>query len=136
MFSTAMKDVGFSCWKLFTKFPYPNGIKIVAGKCSKNEVYMKCGSDCGHTCDDIMRNEIKCPEVCLTGCFCKPGYFRDGRQNGRCVRSQHCKTIAISTWAFGLILRPKCPDLEEYKCGTNCGNNCDDIGNDMNCANS
>uniref|UniRef100_A0A1B0GMI5 EGF-like domain-containing protein n=1 Tax=Phlebotomus papatasi TaxID=29031 RepID=A0A1B0GMI5_PHLPP len=73
-------------------------------KCPKpNEVYTTCGKYCNEDCtksSDDCRNE-----QCQEGCFCARGFKR---VQGRCVPEEDCE----------------CPSNEEYKCGTDCDEDC------------
>lgn len=61
-------------------------ISHTAVKCTgPNEEFNSCGSACPSTCTDRVR---VCPAVCVSGCFCRPGYVRN---NGVCVRAEDCR---------------------------------------------
>ncbi|GAB0086440.1 hypothetical protein DMENIID0001_005020 [Sergentomyia squamirostris] len=92
-----------------------NGYKRVAGvcvpasncpppKCSQpNEVYKTCGKSCD---EDCTKSSDDCRyEVCQEGCYCDKGFKR---VRGRCVPEENCV----------------CPTNEEYKCGTDCNEDC------------
>ena len=115
--------------------------KVVSGKCSTNEQLSTCGSDCGHTCNDVFAkgfpfpngtSPAKCPKTCTRGCFCETGYVRDFNQKGRCVRPYECKTLSI------IVVSIKnhtieCQSNQVYKCGSDCGKYCEDLGKDVKC---
>jgi hypothetical protein len=50
---------------------------ILLPECTENEEYSDCGTRCGQGCDELGRRVI-CPRrrMCISGCFCKEGYFR------------------------------------------------------------
>ncbi|GAB0100412.1 hypothetical protein DMENIID0001_164520 [Sergentomyia squamirostris] len=77
------------------------------GKCSgPNEVYSDCGNSCKEKCGTKF-----CPQVCETGCFCRPGY---ARVNGICIPKKKC---------------PTCGENEQYTyCGSACTDPCETRG--------
>ncbi|GFT45329.1 zonadhesin [Nephila pilipes] len=81
--------------------------------CGENEEFQECGSNCQPTCANMnTRTTIACIgdlQTCVRGCFCKPGFVRDGR--GRCIPRHLCP--------------PVCKENEVYKeCGTACPPTC------------
>ncbi|GAB0086436.1 hypothetical protein DMENIID0001_004980 [Sergentomyia squamirostris] len=92
-----------------------NGYKRVDGVCvpikncpppecsQPNEVYKTCGKSCD---EDCTKSSDDCRyEVCQEGCYCDKGFKR---VQGRCVPEENCV----------------CPTNEEYKCGTDCDEDC------------
>ena len=61
-------------------------------KCCKNQEYLTCGSSCPPTCNDFsypLPKPLKiCTANCVTGCFCKEGYYLKGKH--RCVPPEKC----------------------------------------------
>ena len=61
-------------------------------KCCRNQEYSECGSACPSTCQDFaypIKNSARiCPAVCVSGCFCKQGFYRSS--SGSCVTSNAC----------------------------------------------
>jgi hypothetical protein len=61
-------------------------------KCCKNQEFLSCGSSCPVTCDSFSFPLPKpvelCTSECTAGCFCKPGFYRIGRN--RCVAPEKC----------------------------------------------
>ena len=52
-----------------------------AMQCEENFHYIPCGSPCPQTCKNIGDEpEAYCNSTtCVEGCFCRPGYIRDGK---------------------------------------------------------
>ncbi|XP_015930600.1 zonadhesin-like [Parasteatoda tepidariorum] len=77
--------------------------------CGRNEEYQDCGSACPANCTN---SNPKCREVCVRGCFCKPGYIRD--PYGICVLPTNCPLL--------------CDEKEIFmSCGPRCEPSCDAI---------
>ncbi|CEJ87831.1 hypothetical protein VHEMI04527 [[Torrubiella] hemipterigena] len=55
--------------------------------CGPNEVY-RVGSTCTDSCVTY-RCKGPCPAIAMTGCFCKPGYYRNTETN-KCVPADQC----------------------------------------------
>lgn len=80
--------------------------------------------------------DLKCKAShCTKGCFCEPGFYRDFKRQGQCVRALDCQALT-PRWASTAISGVKCPPNQEFKCGSNCGRNCDDIGKRVSCPES
>ncbi|GAB0100411.1 cysteine-rich venom protein 6-like [Sergentomyia squamirostris] len=85
-----------------------NGVCIQTSECpgkcpDPNEIYSECGSSCKERC-----GADACPEICETGCFCRPGY---SRVNGVCIPTKKC---------------PVCGVNEEYSyCASGCTDPCE-----------
>ncbi|XP_076328323.1 hemocytin-like [Tachypleus tridentatus] len=58
-----------------------------APKCPPGLVWQDCGSPCEKNCDNFQREDLVCPAVCVSGCFCPPGLLRHGRF---CVKPEMC----------------------------------------------
>ncbi|CDW56372.1 Chymotrypsin-elastase inhibitor ixodidin [Trichuris trichiura] len=57
--------------------------------CGPNQVYLRCGSACPATCEDVVNPKPKiCTLQCVKGCFCKRGYVLDDTKN--CVSRSSC----------------------------------------------
>ena len=56
-------------------------ILFQAAMCEYGSVYMPCGPACEQTCRNIGNDtEEYCNSMhCVEGCFCPPGYVRDGK---------------------------------------------------------
>uniref|UniRef100_A0A1B0CYV0 TIL domain-containing protein n=1 Tax=Phlebotomus papatasi TaxID=29031 RepID=A0A1B0CYV0_PHLPP len=78
--------------------------------CEENEEYQSCGNYCLERCGNPL-----CPAdlPCDSGCFCKPGFKRDGKV---CVPEEQCP--------------PQCQGPNEVY--STCGNNCTDLCPDPN----
>ncbi|XP_055698631.1 zonadhesin-like [Phlebotomus papatasi] len=78
--------------------------------CEENEEYQSCGNYCLERCGNPL-----CPAdlPCDSGCFCKPGFKRDGKV---CVPEKQCP--------------PQCQGPNEVY--STCGNNCTDLCPDPN----
>lgn len=74
------------------------------------EIYTDCGTACPKTCSNYNQTGTVCNDLCVPGCFCKPGLVRDS--TGNCIAPDSCP--------------PSCAKNEEYKeCGTVCEATCD-----------
>ncbi len=58
--------------------------------CGRNQIYKKCGTDCGQRCRDSRRRRNCHKWKCTSGCFCGKGYFRNKMNN--CVKPDKCRT--------------------------------------------
>ncbi|CAG4942782.1 unnamed protein product [Parnassius apollo] len=77
--------------------------------CGENEEYTTCGSACPLTCSQY--EPRTCILVCIEGCFCKPGYYRN-EITGKCVTLDQCPVAEDYQ---------VCGENEEY---TTCGSAC------------
>jgi hypothetical protein len=60
--------------------------------CGPNEDYNSCGTACPETCETLIKGQPQmCSMQCVSGCFCKPGLYRDKARNNECVSEQVCK---------------------------------------------
>ncbi|RZB41740.1 TIL domain containing protein [Asbolus verrucosus] len=76
--------------------------------CEENEEFTTCGTFCPATCQ-ISYVDV-CPEMCVSGCFCKEGYVRE-HLGGKCITLDECQGA--------------CRDNEEFKeCGVTCPPSC------------
>ena len=58
-------------------------------ECGENERYTDCGSQCGQSCEDAGKPMLCTRKrMCIAGCFCKKGFFRDKYDN--CVTQRQC----------------------------------------------
>ncbi|CAO1396965.1 unnamed protein product [Diamesa tonsa] len=98
-------------------------VKNDAGKCvlPKTCPIPKCkdpnsyANECGSACEATCKNpnpKGPCPDVCVKGCFCNPGYLKNDQ--GVCVPVEKC---------------PKaCPKYEIFSCGSGaCEKNCKNL---------
>ncbi|XP_035905969.1 chymotrypsin inhibitor Ani s 6-like [Anopheles stephensi] len=53
-----------------------------------NEEYYNCASPCRRNCTNLGAPLENCTIMCVSGCFCKPGYFR--REDNACVKPWFC----------------------------------------------
>ncbi|KAF8774719.1 Serine protease inhibitor swm-1 like protein [Argiope bruennichi] len=92
-----------------------------APKCPKNAIFIKCGSPCPPTCDDLQPEP--CEEKCTTACYCKPGYLK--RKDDVCVRPIDCHPRKKQDRP-----RPECASDEQfYECKPSCKNTCSHFQN-------
>ncbi|XP_015909064.2 uncharacterized protein [Parasteatoda tepidariorum] len=97
------------------------GLSIANGQCPSNEVPSECEDTC-NTCD----GDQICPEWCIPGCQCLPGYSRDSNFN--CIPKQFCtgspgrislkpdpEVSRLLSWENN---KKGCPD--EIQCKKNC----------------
>ncbi|XP_059622094.1 zonadhesin-like [Phlebotomus argentipes] len=97
----------------FCKAGYSRNITecIPTDQCPKecadpNEIFTTCGNTCLEQCGADV-----CPEICETGCYCRPGY---SRVQGVCVPTSTC---------------PTCAENEVYTyCGSACTDPCQTRG--------
>uniref|UniRef100_A0A182WCJ3 TIL domain-containing protein n=1 Tax=Anopheles minimus TaxID=112268 RepID=A0A182WCJ3_9DIPT len=53
-----------------------------------NEEYYNCTSPCRRNCSTLTKPLENCETKCVSGCFCKLGYFR--RDDNACVKPWLC----------------------------------------------
>lgn len=75
------------CKKLSTPSSVDQEYQIT---CSANQEFKNCGR-CDKTCSDP--NPV-CTNTCVSGCFCKPGYFK--APDGLCVKLEDCPQAEMS----------------------------------------
>ncbi|XP_035227821.1 zonadhesin-like, partial [Stegodyphus dumicola] len=56
-------------------------------QCEKDKEYYEC-IPCRNTCKSYGRDDIVCPALCTSGCFCKQGFVK--REDGACVHPDEC----------------------------------------------
>ncbi|XP_022910513.2 von Willebrand factor-like [Onthophagus taurus] len=56
--------------------------------CGHNKIYRECGSMCPKYCGQP--DDIFCPAVCVSGCFCKDGYILADENSTHCIPEHHC----------------------------------------------
>jgi hypothetical protein len=85
--------------------------------CGENEEFRQC-KGCDGTCDNP--NPI-CPRICIQGCACKEGHFRNG-PNGKCVLAQQCPPMP----AVAVMPLPPhvCGENEEFRQCKGCDGTC------------
>ncbi|CRK88682.1 CLUMA_CG002351, isoform A [Clunio marinus] len=83
----------------------------------ENEEYKDCGSSCPPTCENP--DPEACITLCVVGCFCKDGYYRDTSTNqcvllDECPGNPHCEENEIFTECETLC--PKsCNNMADFK---------------------
>ncbi|XP_055715950.1 fibrillin-2-like [Phlebotomus papatasi] len=87
--------------------------------CGRNEEFLQCGPACQVECSNLGKECPRSHVKCTSGCFCKPGYARDGA-GGACVPQKNCPN-------------PYCPKNEVWLgCGQapECQETCDGVDRD------
>ncbi|KAG8177858.1 hypothetical protein JTE90_027123 [Oedothorax gibbosus] len=95
---------------LFGRCILPEKCPVV---CQENEVFLKCGSPCQDTCENIGNAVGTCPLPCIKGCFCKPGYIRG--PNGKCILPNQCPLVCQGNEVL-------------LSCGSPCQRTCTNFG--------
>lgn len=87
-------------------------------QCRQNEVYMPCGPSCGGDGCNQIYYLVPCNNTCLSGCFCKCGYYRN--EAGICVPANQCFGGAPSNVGYARLCPGiKCLGQYEYKTEAN-----------------
>lgn len=103
--------------------------------------YGQCAPHCTRSCDILKAQAIgrlyPCTEICLSGCWCKEGLYKD--DNGNCVTQEQCLAPLYSTVSDqnGQVVVPsrggdvstvqnQCPADKQYYggCAPHCQNTC------------
>ena len=63
---------------------------VTEKSCPENQMYTECGTACPITCENKDNPPFICPLVCMSGCFCIQGYYKDA--NGNCVTEDGCNS--------------------------------------------
>lgn len=86
-------------------------------ECPVNQHYQECGTACEDNCDDLEKSKGMCIEMCVSGCFCDPGYVKESEDLDLCVPVENCPV-------------QKCGENEYFdRCGPfSCGETCENIG--------
>ncbi|RWS23502.1 inducible metalloproteinase inhibitor protein-like protein [Leptotrombidium deliense] len=73
-------------------------------ECGSNEVYLKCGTSCPKSCNNL--DPLVCDRRCNNGCFCKDGYvlYFDGIT---CVLPEKCKKKTTNIFNKSKSIRMK-----------------------------
>ncbi|XP_076163026.1 chymotrypsin inhibitor-like [Ptiloglossa arizonensis] len=71
---------------VLTLFALLTIFSTTASSCGENAIANSCGTACPQTCE--YPEPQNCIAVCVSGCFCKPGYLLNN--SGRCVRPADC----------------------------------------------
>ncbi|XP_077494810.1 inducible metalloproteinase inhibitor protein-like [Amblyomma americanum] len=84
--------------------------------------YKSCGSRCAPICNGTL-SEV-CPDICVGGCFCLPGYVRSSH-NGTCVPIDVCPPLCRDpnqVYVSSVTCFPKtCDHGGHSRCGPPCG---------------
>ncbi|GFU13369.1 carboxypeptidase inhibitor SmCI [Nephila pilipes] len=62
-------------------------------RCSENQHFESCGTDCPLTCDNYNNPPLICNLMCVARCFCDDGYVE--KTMGECVKPEDCPKIGI-----------------------------------------
>lgn len=93
--------------------------------CGLNEEYNECGSGCGDlTCDYPSYENLLCPAVCTSGCFCIKGFVRN---KGKCIPVKDCECpLNEHSTICGAGCEPTCesPDPNKLICTEICRKGC------------
>ncbi|KFM77647.1 Zonadhesin, partial [Stegodyphus mimosarum] len=79
-------------------------------QCGRDEQYYTCIPFCLNTCENYGRTDVLCPDICISGCFCKEGLIK--REDSACVPPSECRNSACGV------------DEEYYDCIPDCKNRC------------
>uniref|UniRef100_A0A182MJ37 TIL domain-containing protein n=1 Tax=Anopheles culicifacies TaxID=139723 RepID=A0A182MJ37_9DIPT len=60
-----------------------------------NEEYYSCTSPCRRNCASLTKPLENCETMCVSGCFCKLGYFR--REDNACVKPWLCANDTLES---------------------------------------
>lgn len=93
--------------------------------CPDNQEYQECGTYCPITCDNKDNPPFVCPLVCVSGCFCKTGYYKT--TNGTCVTEDDCNSSQEPPTQV-------CPNNQVFStCGSACPLTCANKDNPPTC---
>lgn len=81
-----LKMLHFENHYIILKLLLFSGISLIP--CPTNEMFLLCGPSCPMTCNNIANPPTCNVNSCIRGCFCKPGYYRNGNRN--CVVQRLC----------------------------------------------
>uniref|UniRef100_A0A182PDJ4 TIL domain-containing protein n=1 Tax=Anopheles epiroticus TaxID=199890 RepID=A0A182PDJ4_9DIPT len=89
--------------------------------CPPNEEWQWCGISCEEYCN--RPPVVVCPSLeCIDGCFCKPGFYREWKDGGACIRRSDCPTCSFVRPAPSTTCGPN----EVFQeCGTACPKTCE-----------
>ena len=94
---------------------------LVDIQCPENEEFNECGSACQTNCT---YTPSFCTLQCVPGCFCKPGYIRQGNNQSPCVRRAQCPCRGNESFN---ICGTACPDtcaVRSQSCTRQCVPDC------------
>ncbi|KAF8792493.1 Chymotrypsin-elastase inhibitor ixodidin like protein [Argiope bruennichi] len=94
-------------------------------QCGANEVYDVCGV--GQVCEDYCGRGANVCAYCQPGCYCRPGYIRDGPEsNAVCIPEDQCPRAPIAISSVSQDAGPLAPIVISsfvedagIQCGTN-----------------
>ncbi|KAI6656479.1 Zonadhesin [Oopsacas minuta] len=95
-------------------------MSLVHGQCNVGEVFIGCGSACEDTCDNYQDVGRICTLQCVSGCFCEGNKVRG--PGGSCVDILECS--------------PQCDINQQYGCGSECPDTCDNYNVSRSCIES
>ncbi|XP_035220585.1 zonadhesin-like isoform X2 [Stegodyphus dumicola] len=98
-------------------------------KCGKDEEFLNCGSPCPPSCENKNKSFV-CPTVCVSGCYCKKGLFRNA--DGKCVTAEQCSKSEKPPTLIQVAA--KCRNDEIFvHCGSACPPTCENKGKTVPC---
>lgn len=80
-------------------------VAVSEPECGPNELYKECGYHplCVPACD---YTPGLCPPICISGCFCKPGYIKRSRDDdAECIPISQCWLSTLHKIRRGYTLR-------------------------------
>uniref|UniRef100_A0A131YPW3 TIL domain containing protein n=1 Tax=Rhipicephalus appendiculatus TaxID=34631 RepID=A0A131YPW3_RHIAP len=90
-------------------------------KCFRDRDFNVCGRECPLVCNEPMSRS--CSKSCAFGCDCLPGFVRNSRMRGRCVKATKCGFTCpqFSSFQFcSSTCAPKCGRHPRGSCVTRC----------------
>uniref|UniRef100_A0A131YND1 TIL domain containing protein n=1 Tax=Rhipicephalus appendiculatus TaxID=34631 RepID=A0A131YND1_RHIAP len=90
-------------------------------KCFRDRDFNVCGRECPLVCNEPMSRS--CSKSCAFGCDCLPGFVRNSRMRGRCVKATKCGFTCpqFSSFQFcSSTCAPKCGRHPRGACVTRC----------------
>ena len=64
---------------------------LCGGACPDGEVFTECSTSCPLICNELGFGPSACATVCVRGCFCRDGLYRNSRNE--CVPLDQCPDI-------------------------------------------
>uniref|UniRef100_A0A224YR22 TIL domain containing protein n=1 Tax=Rhipicephalus zambeziensis TaxID=60191 RepID=A0A224YR22_9ACAR len=90
-------------------------------KCFRDRDFNVCGRECPLVCNEPISRS--CSKSCAFGCDCLPGFVRNSRMRGRCVKATKCGFTCpqFSSFQFcSSTCAPKCGRHPRGSCVTRC----------------